>query len=232
MKKRLLIILTILICQLLFSQEKKTGSVVYVASIDVSILGNYAVKAPKKLNKQISETLNNIKDVNYLLTFTNEQSKFVIENKLENENKKRIMNLTKIKAGKGQYFFNIVNNEILHQKNSFGQQFLISMPPMKWEITSENKMLGKYLCYKATTEKYIESRRGKKAIKIEAWYAPEIPFNYGPKNYNGLPGLILNLKEGALLFYAKNIKIKSKETIKIKVPTKGKRIKLEEYDKW
>lgn len=230
MNKQILLSFLFFLSQLLYCQDKKSGSVIYVASLDISILVNYAIKTPNKFNKQINQTINNIKDVNYLLIFNNKHSNFTIERKLENENKKRTMNLTKVKAGSGQYFYDKVNSETLHQKNSFGEQFLITVPSTKWQITNENKTIGKYLCYKATTTKTIESRRGKNIIEVEAWYTPEIPFNYGPKNYSGLPGLIIKLKEGDLAFYAKKIIIK-KDTIEIKKPQNGRKISLDEYNK-
>lgn len=210
-----------------FCQEKKSGEVVYVASIDMSILGNYMTKAPKEFHAQINETLNNLKTLNYFLIFNDKQSSFFKEKKLENDEKKR--NLTEIKAGKGLYYTDSNKNEILHQKNAFGEQFLIRYPLINWKITNERKKIGKYLCYKATTKKTIESRRGLKKINVEAWYTTDIPLNYGPKNYNGLPGLIISLKEGSLLFSAKTIKF-NKKNIEIKKPTKGLKIKLEEYD--
>lgn len=60
-------------------------------------------------------------------------------------------------------------------------------PFMKWIITSERDSLLGYQCIKATT-KY----GGRSYI---AWFAPDIPVPYGPWKFNGLPGLILVIRD-------------------------------------
>ena len=54
---------------------------------------------------------------------------------------------------------------------------------MKWSLAPGSEMICGYKCHKATT-----SFRGR---KWTAWYAPQIPVDYGPWKFGGLPGLIL-----------------------------------------
>jgi len=56
----------------------------------------------------------------------------------------------------------------------------------KWILQNETKIIDNILCYKAKT-----SFRGN---NWEVWYAPSIPYPYGPWKLNGLPGLILEAK--------------------------------------
>jgi len=61
-----------------------------------------------------------------------------------------------------------------------------TIPIFKWVLTSkETKKIGNYVCKKATT--YF---RGRNYI---AWYAVDIPTQFGPWKFNGLPGLILEI---------------------------------------
>ncbi|MCJ7932181.1 MAG: GLPGLI family protein [Chryseobacterium sp.] len=53
---------------------------------------------------------------------------------------------------------------------------------INWKIKNEFKTVAGYTCQKAETTKY-----GRTWI---AWFAPEIPFQFGPYKFNGLPGLI------------------------------------------
>ncbi len=57
------------------------------------------------------------------------------------------------------------------------------LPQLKWNITTEKKMIGKFNCLLAKT-----SFRGR---VFSAWFTPEIPINDGPWKLHGLPGLIL-----------------------------------------
>lgn len=99
-----------------------------------------------------------------------------------------------------------------------------------WQVTNETKTIDKYLCYKATyrydfiaTDKTIQTRT------ITAWFAPSLPYSYGPKNYNGLPGLIIELQDRETIFLATKIEL-SGEEIEINFP-KGKTISQDDYDK-
>jgi len=95
---------------------------------------------------------------------------------------------------------------------------LDSDPPMvltlnedlKWEITKAitNRKMGTY------TE------------KIEAWFAPELPFSFGPLGYNGLPGLILEMNRDKVVFKFKEIKEK---TVRIKPPKSSRQMTFEKY---
>lgn len=55
----------------------------------------------------------------------------------------------------------------------------------KWNIKDETKDILGYTCRKATCR-----FRGR---DYEAWYAEELPIPYGPYNFKGLPGLIVEL---------------------------------------
>ncbi len=65
---------------------------------------------------------------------------------------------------------------------------------------------------------------------ITAWYSPEIPINQGPKDYWGLPGLILEVNDGKTTILCSKIVLNSKDKVEIKEPKKGKEVSQAEYD--
>ena len=101
-----------------------------------------------------------------------------------------------------------------------------SLPNLKWKMEGETRMIGGYNCFKAaavrpaskTDFRNLRPRREDAAATkpadtdkktslldaldmpketvITAWYTPEIPVNQGPRNYWGLPGLILEVNDG------------------------------------
>lgn len=62
-----------------------------------------------------------------------------------------------------------------------------NLPTMQWTLQSEQKQIGNFLCEKAKT-----TFRGR---TYEVWYTSEIPINYGPWKFNGLPGLMVEIKD-------------------------------------
>ena len=60
-------------------------------------------------------------------------------------------------------------------------------PEFKWELTKEIKKINGIEAHKA-----FGYYRGK---KWEVWYAPSIPYSFGPWKFNGLPGLVLEVKD-------------------------------------
>lgn len=62
-----------------------------------------------------------------------------------------------------------------------------------WELQEETKEILGYRCKKATT---TLERIGLQ-LEIVAWYAPEIEVSDGPRDYRGLPGLILEIESNS-----------------------------------
>ena len=64
----------------------------------------------------------------------------------------------------------------------------------KWTITSESKFIDQYKCYKAICQ--ITERGRDDAIVIKdviAYFCPALNYQCGPREFAGLPGLILEL---------------------------------------
>lgn len=70
-----------------------------------------------------------------------------------------------------------------------------------------------------------------KEIIVTAWFTPQIPVKNGPGEYAGLPGLILELNVDRTTILCSKIVINPKETEAIQLPTKGKEVSREEYNK-
>ena len=104
-----------------------------------------------------------------------------------------------------------------------------NLPQYTWVISRESKVLLGITVKKATTE-YKNS-------KIEAWFAPAIQPKGGPVFFNGLPGLILELKAVTTLqdeSYETSFKtinlVEASKNEKIMIPSKGQIMTQEEKD--
>ena len=122
----------------------------------------------------------------------------------------------------------------LEIKESYGKTFLIediAFNKKDWTISPEIKKIGNFVVYKATTKKVVENSKGTFTHKIIAWFAPELPFSFGPIGYGGLPGLILELE--VLSNFPAKYTVEStnfsKESIEINIPM-GKRVSPSELD--
>lgn len=109
--------------------------------------------------------------------------------------------------------------------------------PQNWELHNESKMIGEYLCYKATltgTERKTNMSEDKKIYytdhnyTVTAWYCPQIPVSAGPLGYGGLPGLILELRTQKAVYGTTHITLNLEEP-GIQVLEKGKKITYNDY---
>ena len=114
------------------------------------------------------------------------------------------------------------------QKNQTG--VLIEKPvDIDWKLTKETKKINNYKCFKASLQMKFKTRSGDSQIRdVIAWYAPELPYSFGPAEFQGLPGLILELTNKKTTYLATKIEF-SKREIPIIFP-KGKTITKEAYD--
>ncbi len=221
--KNYILIITYLYTTFLFAQNSIEGEVTYTIS--------YGKKSQKEIvetekNKQAINAIKNAKDITASLVFSNNESLYKLNTPMENDAENRI-NLTRTFAGKGDVFYNDVSNDLhLLQKSNAVGKFLIDKKPIIWEITQESKKIGSYTCFKAIKKDTLNSKR-----KTVAWFTPQIPVSFGPKEFNGLPGLILELKHPIISYRATKIKLNPKRLIRIKKPTAGVSVTEEEYRK-
>jgi len=143
------------------------------------------------------------------------------------------------------YYKNIKEKRFVNQTEIMGKRFLVKdqLAPINWEMTTETKNIGKYTCYKATYSREVENTtismvdgEAKEVKKTEtivttAWYTPQVPISNGPKNYQGLPGLILEINDGKNTIVCTEIVLNPSDTIMIDEPTKGKVVTQEKYEK-
>lgn len=139
------------------------------------------------------------------------------------------------KLGKGPYdgvhYTNQNTGENLWQTDVyFGMTLLITEKKPEWQLENEIKIISGYRVKKATGT--IKNSKGskEKIRTIEAWYAPDISVSFGPRGFSGLPGLIIDLTVDRERYYLTEIKINPKEDIKIKKPSKGKKITHQELE--
>lgn len=223
--KKLTLTLLLFINIINYSQEKFEGEIIYKVTLnrpDFSKLEKNK-KISKKRKEEIKKTFKFSENVEATMQFNGKESLYSVKKSMRNESNKRI-NFTEIFAGNTDKFYvNSANKEYFYQTSTFGENLLIEMAEKKWRLTQETKKIGKYTCYKAID---LDSKN----YSTIAWYTPEIPVNFGPKKYFGLPGLILELQDSATFFSVIKIKISNKR-IKIKKPTKGKKLTAKEYAK-
>lgn len=81
-----------------------------------------------------------------------------------------------------------------------------SLNMFSWEVTNKSKEILGYQCLEAKTH-----FRGR---DYTAYYSPELPISDGPWKFNGLPGLILEVKseDGRVHYEAVKLEIKNKTT--------------------
>jgi len=165
-------------------------------------------------------------EIDFSLVFNDSTSIFYLDKKLFSD--KRAASFVIINSG---YFGRIKQqskNYITEELQEAFGKFRVSRSYQKWELHEETKMIGDYLCFKATTSYTTTNLKGK-VFKNEftAWYTPQLPYKFGPAGYGNLPGLIIELQGRNFTYGVKKIQFyKSDEESKENKMPKLKRKKL------
>ena len=206
------------------------------------------------MEKAFQEALKKASEKNYLLTFN--KSECIYEQEQQLEKPKSVAGEMSISvsfsSSEGKKYINAKDKTSSTEDEIFGKEFLIVEPIEKpnWELVDESKKIGDYTCFKAKLlipvsekqKKEYEEFLKKEEIKsslfkmeepkdktITAWYTPEIPVSFGPNNYWGLPGLILEINEPELIILCSKVALNTKGAT-IKVPNKGQKVSQKEFD--
>ncbi len=231
MKKKLLFITLLLFSISAFSQQQFSGRVYYTFSMEPLLIDkkidSITKKFDKKFNKIAKNMFKNAKDVTAILEFANGESLYYVKEEMKVEGRPKLNLARTFAGGESKHYLNHNKKEYFYETSTFGEDMLVEMKPKKWKITQETQTIGGYICYKA-----IDIGSTNKKKKPIAWFTPQISINAGPGENFGLPGLILKIEEYRRSFTAIKIELNPKEKIKIKIPTKGKRMSHEEFKKF
>ena len=226
MEKVFKTLLLFFIANIMHSQNQSGSVTYYVKSISFTPAVN------GKQTDLVKDIIENAEKQKFKLEFSTKKCKFSFlksANSEFNASQEVVERLASIRfTSDFDYYLDKSSGiEFLHKTN--GLIIKRKHIPLAWKITTETKIIDNYTCYKAELIKtYIARDKKQKSITITAWFAPSLSFPYGPKDYNGLPGLILELNEKDTTYLVTKIDLDVKES-EISFP-KGKTVTQEEYD--
>ena len=133
---------------------------------------------------------------------------------------------------------NLADQTYALETEVFDKKFLVSgtLELPQWELTDETKKIGTYKVQKAiyrVEEKVLAFGKDEmvtKSSEVEAWFTMDIPISSGPSYYWGLPGLILEVKNGATSYICERISLNTGAELVINKPTKGEKVSNEELE--
>lgn len=108
--------------------------------------------------------------------------------------------------------------------------YIKSSAKINWSLENEKKIIDGYECYKAKSEYVVINPKGEFRHPVIAWYCPQLPYSFGPRGYNGLPGLILELQVRNVTYGVEKIDFNSDKDFEIDKKTM-KILNEEEYKK-
>jgi len=197
--------------EIIYGQKMHDTTIINVKKIPDNVLGT--------IKNKILSLKENSERINYKLRFDDSLSVFKAEKIMDIDNQESINNTILAADANGDWYTNLESNVSVRSFKFLDQKILIKYTKVEdWIVTSERKNINGYNCFKAIRKKSLDNG---KEIEVIAWFTNEIPLNLGPKNYFGLPGLIIELIENKFTFYLKNIKFKSSKK-NIETPNDGK----------
>lgn len=221
----------------LYSQ-KYFGTVTYKkefsSHLSDTISENSLYKRNRRVYTKIKETENEAKkileELRFELKFKPYESLFSVQRNLKLEDN-TYYGFAVGPYGSGIYYSNFEKKEYLTSLEAYGELFLIKGNQIKWKITSLRKNISGYSCYKAITINEVKNNDKTLKTEIIAWFTTDIPAPFGPLEFGGLPGLVLELEVGKDKFIMSKIELNPKKQINISKPIKGIRVTKAQLEK-
>lgn len=203
-----------------------------------------------KMQEELKKRMQKMNQKTFILEFDKTSSIYKEDVKLDSPNpmggRSGVMVMSFGGSGSTDiYYKNIKDQKFLNKTAIMGKPFLVKdkLKQYNWELSSETKNIGMYTCYKATFTEEVESfkismingaskeTKTTETVTTTAWYTTQVPISNGPKNYQGLPGLILEINDGKNLMVCTEIVLNPEKKVVIKEPNKGKVVTQKKFDK-
>lgn len=219
---RISLVICLLFCVGSFSNAQ-TGIIQYTAQMNIEHKKEFIEDIKEKdidmnTKQSVIQMYKNAEPDYYELHFEDNISYYFKDESLKDEG----YNIGS-KAGLAPYYNDLTAKQLIEDSRSFGY---VAQESLDWKVTNETKMIGDIKCFKATATETLYSRQGHYYDRdIVAWFTPEIPVEFGPKNYVGLPGLVLEIERKEFTITATKINLNpNKEKLKIKHVGKDEKV--------
>ena len=202
-----------------------------------------------EMQKRVQAMLLKQSQKEYTLAFDSYASLFTLNESLEASSPQQDgmrMVVMSTDGGEGKTYKNTKEKRYASTRDLFGKPFLVKdkLESVNWKLTKETKQIGIYTCYKATFNRLQESFQSitidnqaedktettTKTIEVEAWYTPDIPVAHGPQMYWGLPGLVMEVKDGNSTVICTAVTMNPSEKVDITEPKSGKIISESDFE--
>lgn len=210
--------------QLLFSQN-------IICTYSVKVDSIYLNENKLNVNEIYYNYIKYLDKISYQLRINNHESIYEIDRELLKKVNDPSVKLMQSVGGRGVFYYNSKDSLYLNRKELLGDIYLIEQEKPIWVYTNESKNIDGVDCLKAYSVKKMNNSKRQWDRITTAWYAPSFPYSFGPKNFNGLPGLILELQENEVVLYLAKIEFLDSES-KVEVPDKGIKMTEKEYEKF
>jgi len=213
---------------LTYSQNEKL-KVIYEVKVNYDEFENNDPSVKSRI-----EAINNqIETLDFVLKVDGKKSIFKINERMVSDNNTALNGA--IVSVSGQYsYFKDADIKLKHG-DIYGKEMSVLLDKEKyanWEILKEQKNILGFRCFKAmTTYKSFDKNEEEIEVEVYAWFTPEIPFSVGPKDIDGLPGLILEASTNKrFIFVASEIEL-NPDDLSVKKPESKETISTEAYEK-
>ncbi|NRB60820.1 MAG: GLPGLI family protein [Winogradskyella sp.] len=249
---RVMVLALVMVVSTIASAQDFQGVATYKTQrkLDIKMDSTSTSAVSKEMHEQMMEMMKKQFQKTFKLTFNKEESVYKQDEELDKPNTGMGSGIQIVAIGGGGgsdvLYKNTKEQRYAEQVDTYGKIFLVkdSIEGIEWKLGSETKYIGEYPCFKATYTKEVEKmnvsfgsddEEETKETEMEertvtAWYTPQIPINNGPDNYQGLPGLILEVHDGDLTIICSKIVLNPKEKVEINEPDKGKEVDQEKYE--
>jgi GLPGLI family protein len=228
-----------------------TGKAIYRTSTKSTLkFGKNQDGVTDKMQEELKKQLQKMNQKTFILEFDRKTSTYKEEVSLASPKSKIggagvFVSSLGGSGNKSIYYKDIIEKRFVNQTEIQGKRFLVKdkLLEINWELSSETKNIGTYTCYKATYSKEVDKveisikdgetveDKSKETMVTTAWYTPQIPVSNGPGNYQGLPGLILEVNDGKKTIVCAEIILNSSKKITVIAPKKGKVVSQKKYIK-
>ena len=153
MRNIILIFLAIFSFNILHSQDFQ-GKAYYNSKTSFD-LGQWGATMSTEQKNQMKSRMKNMLEKTFILTFNKVESTFKEEERLDAPGQRS--GWGNWGSGSGPRYKNVKERISLEEIEFFGKKFLVKddMNDIKWEMTTEQKTIGNYVCFKAITKKEV-----------------------------------------------------------------------------